>query len=50
MFLSLKISNRIICFSYADEVLIDDEVMAQENDGIVTAKVSNVSTLLMSGN
>ena len=37
-------------FRYADEVLMDNEVLAEENNKLKAVKVKEISNLLMEGN
>ena len=39
----------MFCFRYADDILIDDEVLVQENNELTPAKGTDISTLRMHG-
>ena len=38
-----------MCFSYADKVSVDDDVLVQTNDKFTPDKVTNVSSFMMQG-
>ena len=40
----------MLSYRYADQVIVDDEVMVLRNDELMTARVMNVSSFTMQGN
>ena len=38
-----------MCFRYADQVIVGDKYLVQENDHIIQARVINVSSSVMQG-
>ena len=40
----------IVCFRYANNISLGDEVLVDKNDQLIPAKVDNISILFMQGN
>ena len=40
----------ILCFRYANNISLGDEVLVNKNDQLIPEKVENISILLMQGN